>query len=847
MSDLPENTVDSLNNIESLTNMTSLDINTTTGIITDSILTSKITTDNIISLNNYIRQDSSPSSNTIKTKITTTPTETISPDKKITEVVDTESSISTEDKKNDSNDKNENKVEVKDDKTKEESNGNKSKEKEKDEEQLLLNEALKQKRENHNALERKRRIYQKSKLEELKIRLPPLSSKKPSTITIMCKAIDSISKSSSSLNKSSSVVIESTSNSKKISPTVKASSTLKVTSSKISSSGKALKASYMLKDKSQNTQISEIEVDVHQPIKKQKFNKPNTVIDHSNDILMNIENSELSKQQKVTSKKKENEENKSINQSASFSNNKLVAQIDNKNISSSNNNTSDIESIDMAKINILNNMVTPSEESSLSNKDINLNLMKDNTLISSNNDLSTSITDSKLLENTNQNKSIEIQTGLDPNNIKLLNQIMNTTNKSLNLNINESINVENSNVALTTNNTNIKIPPSDGLVIPTNLSSIPPNLNQNVNDLSLQYSNDLEAIPISTPPESTDILNNHTTLHRGPTIQELSPVQVNNSNNKQSTTLILQPPTSSSTLTPAQTPIQSPSQASINVPINSINRTLSSSLKISTKHNSLPMQSQVSPINPSPINPSPLMALHQSIPQYAIGHASTATLNNSQNSQSLYSSTTLTGYQRAKSYPIQQSPHISFQNQVSPLNPAKLDPSSKVIQMTSPIGINIQNTQSVQNIQNAQHVQHVSNISNVADITGISNVSNIPNVSNISNLSNIPNIANVQDIPNQGIINIPPSANIQVQMANSTLASPNTFNQSQYYKQVNNIPTLNTYGNTNNSIQLVPQSMINQNILNPQIPKTIHNPSQSNQHQTNLVNPTNPNNIVYYY
>jgi len=47
----------------------------------------------------------------------------------------------------------------------------------------------KQKRENHNALERKRRIYQKSKLEELKIRLPPLSSKKPSTITIMCKAI----------------------------------------------------------------------------------------------------------------------------------------------------------------------------------------------------------------------------------------------------------------------------------------------------------------------------------------------------------------------------------------------------------------------------------------------------------------------------------------------------------------------------------------------------------------------------------------------------------------------------------------------------------------------------------
>ena len=720
------------------------------------------------------------------------------------------------------------------------------------------------------------------------------------------RKLDSISKSSSSLNKSSSVVIESTSNSKKISPTVKASSTLKVTSSKISSSGKALKASYMLKDKSQNTQISEIEVDVHQPIKKQKFNKPNTVIDHSNDILMNIENSELSKQQKVTSKKKENEENKSINQSASFSNNKLVAQIDNKNISSSNNNTSDsnnsnnnnnnnnnnnsnnnndnnnnniaVESIDMAKINILNNMVTPSEESSLSNKDINLNLMKDNTLISSNNDLSTSITDSKLLENTNQNKSIEIQTGLDPNNIKLLNQIMNTTNKSLNLNINESINVENSNVALTTNNTNIKIPPSDGLVIPTNLSSIPPNLNQNVNDLSLQYSNDLEAIPISTPPESTDILNNHTTLHRGPTIQELSPVQVNNSNNKQSTTLILQPPTSSSTLTPAQTPIQSPSQASINVPINSINRTLSSSLKISTKHNSLPIQSQVSPINPSPINPSPLMALHQSIPQYAIGHASTATLNNSQNSQSLYSSTTLTGYQRAKSYPIQQSPHISFQNQVSPLNPAKLDPSSKVIQMTSPIGINssqvqiisspnqmpaqvktiknnynyptniaVQNTQSVQNIQNAQHVQHVSNISNVADITGISNVSNIPNVSNISNLSNIPNIANVQDIPNQGIINIPPSANIQVQMANSTLASPNTFNQSQYYKQVNNIPTLNTYGNTNNSIQLVPQSMINQNILNPQIPKTIHNPSQSNQHQTNLVNPTNPNNIVYYY
>ena len=48
------------------------------------------------------------------------------------------------------------------------------------------------KRANHNALERKRRIYQKEKLQELRQAVPELRDNKPSTVDILLKSTDYI-------------------------------------------------------------------------------------------------------------------------------------------------------------------------------------------------------------------------------------------------------------------------------------------------------------------------------------------------------------------------------------------------------------------------------------------------------------------------------------------------------------------------------------------------------------------------------------------------------------------------------------------------------------------------------
>lgn len=48
------------------------------------------------------------------------------------------------------------------------------------------------KRANHNALERKRRIHQKEKLQELRLSVPELRDSKPSTVDILLKSADHI-------------------------------------------------------------------------------------------------------------------------------------------------------------------------------------------------------------------------------------------------------------------------------------------------------------------------------------------------------------------------------------------------------------------------------------------------------------------------------------------------------------------------------------------------------------------------------------------------------------------------------------------------------------------------------
>jgi len=404
-----------------------------------------------------------------------------------------------------------------------------------------------------------------------------------------------------------------------------------------------------------------------------------------------------------------------------------------------------------------------------------VNILKNAPLISSINNVSKIVND----ENINQsNKIIEMPSALNSNIKSEISQhpIVNPI-----LNKNESVATE----KLISNNSN-HITPSKSFMIQT-MSSIPPSNNSTMSGITLQYSNAMKPMPLSTPPSSIN-------LQSIPRMQEPSPLQVQTVQTKTSgQPIIIQHTPKSSIITPSATPLNSPI---LKDPLNQMNHQLINPMEVS-KRNTIPMTSKVSSLNPSPI------INHQSMPPNI-----TSSPNNLQNPQGIFPSN-LNVYHRTNSYPIQQSPHLSIQNQVS-------SQTSQVLQIASPLTMNnspLTNPQ-IQILSTPNQVQ--------------------PTV----NLADNPNFQFQQNVAVQGqnMINIPSSESISMTQRTSPIS--HNFGQPNYYKQINNITHINP------SIQVLqqplPSNVITQNIINPQIQKTTNPPNNPNSNN-------NPNNIIYYY
>jgi len=456
------------------------------------------------------------------------------------------------------------------------------------------------------------------------------------------------------------------------------------------------------------------------------------------------------------------------------------------NINSSNSNDSSKDNIEISKVDNKSQSTTPTlispvddssasvmktENESLS-KDIIDALNDNNSLISTLNNISIPMTD----ENLSQTKPLDIPSIITSTTepLSLLNQVINT-NETIDLNVGTPI-------KLSSDANNMSTP--DSLVIP-NMSTLSPNNNQNLNGMPLQYPNSLKTIPMSTPPESNVVdSQSNLPIQNIPIIQEPSPVQIQKSNAQ---SMIVQHPRKPTTISSIATPINSPSLSSINIPINSMNPQLAN-INV-PKRGSMPIPSKVNTVNPSPV-----MNYHHPVP-----HNSAQTLNNPHNSQRIYASNMQT-YRKTKSYPIQQSPHLSIQTQVPVYTNPQLHILTNPNQLHSPINDNI----------NFQYPQNVA-------------------------------------VQGQNIINMPPSTSIQIQNNTITPAGgaslPNNFVQPNFINQVNginNISNMNTFNANGAPIQVIQQplqsTMVGQNVVNPQIPK-------NNQ---NINNPNN-NNVVYYY
>jgi len=406
-----------------------------------------------------------------------------------------------------------------------------------------------------------------------------------------------------------------------------------------------------------------------------------------------------------------------------------------------------------------------------------INTSKDSSIISNNN-----IIKIETDKNNNQNKINEIPSTLKHDNKSeiLQHPIVNPI-----LSKNESIDVNlNTPEKLPLNNPN-QITPSNNYVI-QNISSISSN-NNNTAVNGITY---IKSMPLSTPPANINI-------QTIPKVQEPSPLQVQTNGQP----LIIQHNQKSSIITPSATPVNSPI---LKDPLNQINHQLINTIKMQ-KRNSLPIANKISSLN-------------QLIPQNT-----TTSLNNLHNPQGIFPSN-LNVYQRTKSYPIQQSPHLSIQNQISSLNSDKLNQPSQVIQIASPLTVN-------NNPLINPQIQILSTSNQIQPSVNLTDNSNFQFQSNVA-------------VQGQGILNIHSSENIPLQISKNSLThdtssiSPN-FGPPNYFKQINNVSQLTP------PIQVLqqplPSNVITQNIINPQIQKSTNPPNNPNS--TNNPN----NNIIYYY
>jgi len=695
-------------------------------------------------------------------------------DKETTEVkveVESEKKIIDTKEKESLNDKDESKLD------KEKNN------KDKEENKLIENESpidrnLRLKRENHNALERKRRVYQKSKLEELKNRLPPLNSKKPSTIVIMCKAIEYIDSLKASVddlkNKIDEDELEYTKSEmndlkKKISLLIKENTKLKY---KLEC---ALDSNNKNSETLKETIIDDINLlssNLNSDISR---NLDNTIDNKRNDITNNISNNFNIINFRTSPSMNINIDTEILNTSTSSStsattyispltsetlqSNKTGKHILESDIDSlSQNKKQKIGSADSLHDSTINDdkIKIDSIETTTPLSDCSSNIIKDSALISDIND--------------NQNKSMDINSTLNPN-----------LNSSVAPNVNTCVS------QLPIFNSIAQVTQGNNLMI-SSLSS--QDNNQSMKSLSLQYSNSIKSIPLSTPP-TNNLLKDQTnqSFQSLPIMQEPSPIQVHTKTNSQP--VIIQQSTDSSTLTPIATPVHSPNQ--INQPLNVTN--------------SVPLTNKV-----SSFNPSPLMNIHHPIPQ---------TTTYTSQTQGMYSSNL--NYQRTEGFPIQQSSHMTIQNQVSPLNHTKLDTSPQIMQMS--INNPLINSQ-MQMITPSNQIQSSS--------------------TDNSNLQYSSNVA----VSGQSVINISQQTTIPLQLTNNTVtpnATPLTnISQPNYFSQVNNVKPLDSFGANNSSLQVIQQpissTIVGQNMVNSQISN-----NNGNQNNITTTNPNLSNNIIYYY
>ncbi|ORX57115.1 hypothetical protein BCR36DRAFT_409439 [Piromyces finnis] len=615
-----------------------------------------------------------------------------------------------------------------------------------DDEKSTRDRDLRIKRENHNALERKRRVYQKSKLEELKNRLPLINTKKSSTITIMCKAIEYIDSLKKQLEESHS---QNKTNSEE------------VYKNEINSLYKRI--SILVKE---NERLKyELEVSRNKEIKKEsiirnekklidkKINKSEVPFEYLDDSNLSNKKQKLNSGESILSLNKISTNNKS-----------------DKDDNNDNSNGNKNKLISNTMIDLHNN---------------------NNSSINSSNGISHPITD----KNLNLNKTIDIPSTIasisTTQHSSLFNPIANT-NEPMDLSIGTPL-------KLSSNNTN-QITTPDNLML-ANISTLSSNNNQNMNNASLQYS--VKTIPISTPPES-NILDSHSAklpIQNIPVqIQESSPVQLQQTKNNIQQIIVQHPPKGPIT-TPVATPINSPSPNSINVSVNSINPQLTNINM--TKHGSLSISNKINTINT--LNPSPIMNYHHSMAQ-----DSSQTINTLQNSQRLYSSNMQT-YRRTRSYPIQSSSQLVIQTQGSLYVDNSLNnPQLQILATPN------QGHSSINSNANFQFPQNIT-------------------------------------IQNQNVINMPPTTSIQISNNSFTLAKgsslPANYIQPNYINHVNTIQNLNTFNSNGEPLQIIqqplPSTIINQNIVNPQIPKNDQNLSNTNINNNN--NNNNNNNIIYYY